>query len=280
MKEFYYELKITPNSYYELYLDLILSISDDAIEELNNSIIIRSEEELCRIENGVEYFTSELIEQLNADIVCSMESKKLKNEDWIRKYQESIQAIDVGKFFIHPSWVEKDKSKINILINPALAFGSGHHETTSTCLEAIGKYVSKGETFIDVGTGSGILAIGASKLGALVDICDTDEVSVINAKENFEYNNTKYNKSWIGSASKTKNTYDTVVANIVADVLVFIKNDLKKVLKDDGKLIISGILDKYEDKVLKKYKEFIIIEKIQKNEWITLVLAKENNEQQ
>jgi ribosomal protein L11 methyltransferase len=132
---------------------------------------------------------------------------------------------------------------------------------------------------IDVGTGSGILAIGASKLGAVCDICDTDEISIKNAKENFELNGTQINSSWVGSALKTTKQYDIVVANIVADVLIMIKNDLKKILKDDGILIISGILDKYEQKVLKKYKEFKIKEKIQKNEWVTFVLYKDNNEQ-
>ncbi len=274
MKEFYYELTITPNSNYEIYLDLVSSICDDALEELDNSIIVRSEQPLDTIKEGVEFFTS----QLGDNISCELNLEKKANEDWISKYQESVKAIEVGKFFIHPSWVEPKDDKVNILINPALAFGSGHHETTNTCLQAISTYVKKDDTLIDVGTGSGILAIAASKLDAIVDICDTDPVSITNAKENFELNNTSYNDAWEGSALKSKKQYDVVVANIVADVLIMIKNDLKKILKDDGVLIISGILDKYEDKITKKYKEFNIKEKIQKNEWITFVLTKANNE--
>jgi len=278
LKEFYYELTISPNSYYDLYLDLLLSISDDALEELDGTIILRSEETLESIKDGVEFFTSQLLDTMDKNITCDINMEKKKNIDWIASYQDSVQAISVGKFHIHPSWCDEKKDMLNILINPALAFGSGHHETTSTCLEAISKYVKKDDTLIDVGTGSGILAIGASKVGAICDICDTDPVSIDNSKENFIANDTKFNDAWVGSALKSTKTYDIVVANIVADVLVMIKNDLKKILKGDGVLIISGILDKYEQKVLKKYKEFTIKEKIQKNEWLTLVLTKDNNE--
>jgi len=278
LKEFYYELTITPNNNYDLYLDLLLSISDDALEELDGTIIIRSEEPLDNIIEGVEYFTSSLKDSIDGEIICNIDIVKMKNVDWIASYQDSVKAISVGAFHIHPSWCEEKKDMLNILINPALAFGSGHHETTSTCLEAISKYVKKNDTLIDVGTGSGILAIGASKLGAICDICDTDPISIDNSKENFKLNKTKFDNAWVGSALKSDKTYDIVVANIVADVLVMIKNDLKKILKDDGVLIISGILDKYEQKVLKKYKEFTIKEKIQKNEWLTLVLSKDNNE--
>ena len=278
MKKFYYELKVSPNNHYDLYLDLLLNISNDALEEQDSCIIVRSEEPLDTVKQGIIFFTNELKIALNEDIKCSIDLQKKQNEDWIKKYQNSIKAIIVGKFYIHPQWIKKNENKINILINPALAFGSGHHETTSTCLEAISTYVKENDSLIDVGCGSGILAIAASKLGAICDICDTDPLSIQNSKENFIDNNTKFNEAWIGSALKTSKTYNVVVANIVADVLVMIKNDLKKILKDDGILIISGILDKYENKVLKKYKDFIIKEKIQKNEWLTLVLIKENNE--
>jgi ribosomal protein L11 methyltransferase len=279
LKEFYYELEITPTLNYELYLDLILSIYEGAIQELDNSIIVRSESSLDDIQTAVEFFTSQLQKLINSDIRCKIISTKKANEDWIQKYQESVKAIVIDKFYIHPSWIKPKQDKTNILINPALAFGSGHHETTNTCLQAISRYVMPNMHLIDVGTGSGILAIGASKLGAVCDICDTDEISIKNAKENFELNGTQINSSWVGSALKTTKQYDIVVANIVADVLIMIKNDLKKILKDDGILIISGILDKYEQKVLKKYKEFKIKEKIQKNEWVTFVLYKDNNEQ-
>lgn len=277
MKQFYYELKITPTKYYELYLDLILSLTPDAIEELDSSIIIRSEEKLDEIISGIEYFTQELSNSLNDKIECNLEFQTKDNEDWISKYKNAIKSITIEKFHIHPSWEKQKENKINIQIDPALAFGSGHHETTSSCLEIISKYVKQEQTLIDVGSGSGILAIAASKLGANCDICDTDPLAIENAIENFKLNTAKLNDSWIGSAIKSNKTYDIVVANIVADVLILINKDLKKVLKDDGILILSGILENYLDKVIAKFNDFNLIESIKKNEWRTIILKRKND---
>ena len=98
---------------------------------------------------------------------------------------------------MRPSWSEAKEGKIDILIDPALAFGSGHHETTSSCLLAIDEFVKKGDSLLDVGTGSGILAIAATKKGAVVDVCDTDEICIESTKSNFALNNQEINKSWI-----------------------------------------------------------------------------------
>jgi len=264
--EHYYELQVKPESQYELFLDLISALTDEAIEESNGSITLRSEENLDEIEFGITEFSKQL------NIFCDTKLLKLKNEDWVNKYKEAVKPVEVGKFYIHPTWEQSKDDKLNIIIDPALSFGSGHHETTSNCLIAMGKYVTKGNSLLDVGTGRGILAIGASKLNAIVDICDTDDFAVSDACENFNRNNAKLNKSWVGSATKSQNRYDVVVANIVADVLIMIEKDLKKCLNEDGILILSGILDKHKDRVLKKYESLEQLEIIQKNEWITIVL--------
>ncbi|MCK4737673.1 MAG: 50S ribosomal protein L11 methyltransferase, partial [Sulfurimonas sp.] len=128
---------------------------------------------------------------------------------------------------------------------------------------------------LDVGCGSGILGVGALKLGAIVDACDTDIVSVENSEQNAKLNEVEFENLWEGSCSLSKSSYNIVVANIVADVLTFIANDLKSVLKEDGILVLSGILDKYEEKVLKFYKDFEIQERITQDEWVTLVLKKD-----
>jgi ribosomal protein L11 methyltransferase len=276
LNEYYYELKITPNKYYELYLDLIMSLTEDALEELDETIIIRSEDELDEVEAGVVYFTQELQNSLDKEISCTTTLEKIENENWIQKYKDSIEPVVCGKFYIHPSWYEPKEDKLNILIDPALAFGSGHHETTSSCLDAISTYVENGNSLIDVGAGSGILSIAASKLGAVCDICDTDPQATENAVINFVSNGVTPKNVWTGSAVLSKEKYDFVVANIVADVLIMINKDLKKVLKDDGILILSGILENYEDKVLKKFEEFEILERIAKNEWRTFVLRRKN----
>jgi len=274
MNKYYYELIIKPDTYYELYLDLAISLVDEAIEELDGTIIVRSENNLNDIQAGVEAFAIELSKAFNADIKCPMTLEKKENIDWIKVYQDSVQPVVVSNFYIHPSWEDPKQNMKNILIDPALTFGSGHHETTSTCLEMIGKYVKKDSDIIDVGCGSGILGIASAKLGANVDICDTDIIAVEDSIKNFKVNAAKCIDSWEGSCNKATKTYDIVIANIVADVLAMIHKDLKKVTAINGLIILSGIMDKHQDKVLRKFQDCKLIEKIQKNEWITLVVKK------
>lgn len=266
MSKEYYELVVTPKDSYELFLDLIESITSDAIEEDNGSIIIRSEENLQDYLEAVEKFSKAL--NIKCEVVCN----KKDSVDWIKKYQESIKPVEVGNFYIRPIWEDKKEGKIDIIINPALAFGSGHHETTSSCIEAIDEFVKSGDELLDVGTGSGILAIASVKKGAKADICDTDEICIDSTKSNFTLNEVDFNNYWVGSALKATKKYDVVVANIIADVLVMIANDLKACLKEGAILILSGILDKHEQKVLNKFEYLKELKIIRKNEWVTLVL--------
>lgn len=271
MTNFYFELIVKPKDNYAVFLDLIESIVEDAIEECDDKIIIRSGEELDDVKEAVEKFSL----ALNCEVEIIYEKKE--NIDWIKNYQDSIKSIEIGNFYIRPSWEDKKDGKIDIIIDPALAFGSGHHETTSSCIEAIDKYVKKENTLLDVGTGSGILALAASKKGAVVDICDTDDICIDSTSSNFKLNHEVFNDSWLGSASKATKKYDVVVANIIADILVMISSDLKACLKENSILIVSGILDKYENRVLNSFKDLEKLEVIQKNEWITIIF-KNNKE--
>ena len=274
--EFYNEVVICTDKYYELFLDLLENLCDDAIEEDNGKLILRTLEDTDDIVFGIEDFANQLRSNLGEEISCKVSVAKIKNEDWVTKYKESITPIEVGNFYVRPTWCERKENKIEIIIDPALAFGSGHHETTSSCLKFIEKYVESGDELLDVGCGSGILAIGASKLGAICDVCDTDILAVDNARKNFELNGVLPKASWEGSANNTTQKYDVVVANIVADVLIFINKDLKKCLKNEAILILSGILDIHKDKVLKKFSEFEIIEELGINEWYSVVLKEKN----
>ena len=277
MEKFYFELKITPNLYYELFLDLVSALTDEALEEYNETIIVRSESELDNIKEGVEAFAKELSNAFETEVKCDFELSKKENKDWVQEYQKSVQPIEVGSFYITPSWHLSDEiTNENIIkIDPTLSFGSGHHETTSNCLLAIDKYVKQNDTLCDVGSGSGILAIAAKQKGALVDICDTDPEAVTDALRNFAMNNLEVSNSWVGSVNQCKTQYDVVVANIVADILVMIANDLLKATKKDGLLVLSGIMEQYADKVMNKYqRKCELVEEISKNEWRTFVFKK------
>lgn len=157
MSEYYYELLIKPNSKYEIFLDLINSISAEAIEEDDNFFILRSEDDLSLVEQGILEFSKAI------DIPCFTKLMKKNSIDWIKEYQKNVKAIEIGNFFIRPSWENKKENKIDIVIDPALSFGSGHHETTASCIEAIDKYVEKKDLVLDVGCGSGILSIATAK---------------------------------------------------------------------------------------------------------------------
>lgn len=274
MTESYYELVVKVSSHHSLFSDFLSDTLPIGFEETDDGFVIRSEEDLETIVWGLEQFTEALQKALGETIELEYKQTKLKNSDWVEVYQKSIKPLQIDKFYIHPTWDEPSPDLINIAINPALAFGTGHHPTTASSLKAIAKYVKAGSSVIDVGCGSGILGIGALKVGAKVDACDTDIVSVENTKENAALNGVKFSNIWEGSCSASSNKYDVVVANIVADVLTFIAKDLKNALKSEGILILSGILDKHEKKVLGFYKELELLERIAQDEWITLILKK------
>lgn len=268
MNEYYYQLTVTPSSQVELFSETLLEIMQNAVEERDGTLIVRDTAPLEDVAWAMERLGTKL------GIEVTTAHSREKNEDWINKYKSSIQPIEVGDFYIRPQWENPREGKIDIIINPALAFGSGHHETTYSCLQAINDFVTKDATLLDVGCGSGILSIAAAKKGAKVDICDTDEVAVLSAQENFTRNAVDFSESWIGSAHNTAKRYDIVTANIIADVLLMLHRDLKSRVDVGGILILSGIIDKYIDEVEAKYQDFETLDKIQNKEWYTLVLKR------
>lgn len=274
MTKNFYELSIKPSSAYDLICDFIFSLGVTCIEEKDGNIIIRDESSLDNLLFGVKEFAKKLGNLCNQSIEIQSKIEVKRSCDWVKRYQNSVQPIEVGKFYIRPSWYEKKDEFINIIIDPALAFGSGHHETTFSCIELIEKYAKTGFCALDVGCGSGILGIVMSKLSLNVDACDTDEQCVFSASQNTLKNGVKFANLWTGSIVNLDKKYDLIVANIVFDVIIVLQNDLEKCLKSGGILILSGILNK--EKMQGKFANLTLIEIKTMNEWSSFVYKKEN----
>jgi ribosomal protein L11 methyltransferase len=221
---------------------------------------------------GIEQFRKKLEEKFGIEIFVQISEKRLENRDWIENFKQSVQPVLIPPFYIHPTWHKPKKELISLAIDPAMAFGSGHHESTELCLGLISEMEVSKKSLLDVGTGSGILGIAGAKLGAEVSICDIDPVAVDSAVENFEKNGLEFVESWIGSAGDTGNSYDIVIANIIPDVIVAISKSLRE--RSVDKLLLSGILSNRYNLVLENFSDFKLVQKREKNEWVALLLEK------
>lgn len=273
--ESYNCLNIKVDKFLWLFENKALEITKEAIEEIENGFIIRTYQDTNAIQKQLEAYSKELENLMQEKIHLEFESNILNNEDWIAKYRDSIKPIECGKYYIYPPWFSPKTDKINLIIEPALAFGSGHHGSTFGCLEALNNLSLANKTLLDVGCGSGILSIAAKKSGAEVWCCDTDEIAVNATKENAQKNNLGLDKVFLGSIDKItdkKDYFDVVIANILADIIVALPLD--SYVKKGGILILSGILEKYTKKVLDKFKNLELLTQNNHQEWVTLTFKK------
>jgi len=208
-----------------------------------------------------------------------IKQSEVPNEDWLKKWKENYRPVNVGeKFLITPSWLRSevtDTKRIIIEIDPKMAFGTGTHETTQLCLKAIEDYW-QGGSCLDVGCGTGILAMAAAKLypDARVVACDNDPEAITVAEENLDINKVENLKLSVGSASDyCTEKFSLVVANLTADVIASIINDLTACLAEKGQLILSGILADQKEQVcsvLSSHKQKIVTI-LSAGEWIAIV---------
>ena len=206
------------------------------------------------------------------------ELEEKQNEDWSVKWKEKWDITHVtNKIAVVPDWIEyiPKENEIMIKLEPGCAFGTGTHQTTQLCMKALEKYF-KGGTVADIGMGSGILSILAKKLGAsYVYGCDTDETVIEVAKENAHKNDVDCVFE-LGSADKITEKFDFVVANILHFVLAEIMRDLKNIMKDDGLMSLSGILEEKKQMVLDAIEKenLKIVEEIKQDQWTSYVVSK------
>lgn len=282
MKDFFYEMIVKSANASELFKSFAFELGVTCVEELGERFIIRDEEDLQNLKFAFEEFKKALARSLNLDADLQIEISKKQNIDWIEQYKKGVAPVAVGKFYVRPSWCERsqDRALIDLLIDPALAFGSGHHESTNMCLALLSELARAGISALDVGCGSGILSIAMKKLGAKVSACDTDEQAVTATQQNAEKNGVQIDKIWLGSvlslgeqssSESAQLQFDLVVANIIADVILILSADLKKALKPGGKLVLSGILEKYKDRIEQAFSDLNFVQMKKQNEWLSFV---------
>ena len=208
-----------------------------------------------------------------------IDTLNVRDEDWSEVWKQFYKPFKAGKsLVVKPTWEPyeaQDGDRI-IEIDPGMAFGSGTHETTSMCLELLEETMTGGETVIDVGTGSGILAIGAAMLGAKdVLAIDIDPTAVKVAQENIEHNHLTDRITAIEGnlLDKTDSSCDLCVANIIADVICFFAKPLTAHIVPGGKFICSGIIKEREGDVHNALIEagYEIIEIRRKGEWVAML---------
>lgn len=226
---------------------------------------------------------SEFEKEYNEKVILKIDSK-IKNEDWANEWKKYYKPTKVGKnFIIKPTWEEYDLSENEVMIelDPGMAFGTGTHETTALCLEALEKLELKDKLVFDIGSGSGILSVGALKLGAKkVEAVDIDilgvEATLDNAKLNKVEDRIIVHHGDL--CEKLNSKADVIVANILAHILVKLLGDISKFIKDDGIFVGSGIIDsKYkdvEDALIEN--NFEILEVNKNKDWVCVIARRKN----
>ena len=207
-------------------------------------------------------------------------TREIDGDLWREQWKEHFKPIPIGKIVIVPEWInykEKD-GEIKILLDSNMAFGTGEHETTSMCVDFLSKYVTEKDTVLDVGCGSGILGITASRLGAdRVIMTDIDECAVTATEHNMKLNRVTNGVVMLKNLLDDESVKGNVIScNIMADVLIAFAPYIGKNLLDDGVIILSGILVEKLGAVKDAYVSngFKFVEEKIKGEWSALVVKK------
>ncbi|HWP53664.1 MAG TPA: 50S ribosomal protein L11 methyltransferase [Pyrinomonadaceae bacterium] len=217
------------------------------------------------------------------DAALDLKIEEVPDRDWLAEWKKGWQPIRAGRFIVAPPWIEpaslksthgSDAGLIIIRIEPGMAFGTGTHETTRLCLKVIEKHF-RGGSFLDVGTGTGILAIAAAKMlaDARIEACDTDAEAIEIAKDNARLNEAAGQIEFrVGSVGNQTASADLVCANLTAPVIVELLPALLGATC--GRLVLSGILDTQAEMVQTRVSELgaSILETDQDGEWVALVV--------
>ena len=212
-----------------------------------------------------------------AQVDYQLDTSGVEQEDWENGWKAYYHAIDIGqRLAVVPSWEEHPTDRVVLKLDPGMAFGTGTHETTSLCLEVLDGLVKGGERMLDIGTGSGILAIAALLLGAdTAEGVDIDPMCVRTAGENAALNGVSDRLTvLVGDLSdKASGKYQIITANIVANAILHLAPAVPALLDKDAIFIASGIIDTRRDEVIDGLRKvgLDVFEVKEKNGWVALL---------
>jgi ribosomal protein L11 methyltransferase len=215
-----------------------------------------------------------MIYDLPTSVASEMSWREVPHHDWLAEWKRNWQPVQIGRFIIAPPWSELSEvpGQIVIRIEPGMAFGTGTHETTRLCLHAIEEHF-QGTSLLDVGTGTGILAIAAAKLfpEAHIEACDTDADAVVIAAENARLNGVENIGFRTGSLDQAASA-DMVCANLTTDVILPILPEL--ISATCGRLVLSGILREQADAIERRLTELGIEDFAirEDGEWVSIIV--------
>ncbi len=289
----------TGDSYLELRIDIpkeqVDPVCDFIIEHISNGLVLEEEEDT--VNTGILFYIApeakeqskallgEYLQGLklsHANINPVVSERVIKSVEWVEQYKQSVTPILISDdVCVRPPWATAPKDiKFDIIIEPKMAFGTGHHETTRSCLKLIRMHLKPGVRVLDMGCGSGLLAILAAQMGATyIKAVDYDPEAVENCQENFDINNiTVPNEIVHGSIEVCANDkpYDFICVNIIKSAIIEMFEELHPLLASNGIMLLSGLLDRDEQDItalLTKYNltNFTIL---RDNEWLSFTVRK------
>ena len=278
----YYEITITaPDESREAIINLLAEMGSSGFLEMGEKVLayFGEKSDIPGICDRLSLFR-DVLKSSGLDPAFSFAYSLLPENDWNETWKKSFVPIDIGEnLTIIPSWLKKETDRLPVIIDPGMVFGTGYHETSQTCLILIEK-ISKGgqkESCLDIGTGSGILAIGAARLGfRQVIAIDIDPMAIDAAKRNVEENGLKNVVVREGDIFSVEGQFNLILANLLSGILVDIAPEIVARLHPGGTAVLSGMFTGQEDEVTKAFENagLTLGETVISGKWVTLVFSR------
>jgi ribosomal protein L11 methyltransferase len=277
----YYELTITtPGDALEAIINKLAEMGSTGFLENNGKILAYFDgmTDIAALANDLSAFRP-VLESSGLDTDFSFEYSLLPEKDWNENWKKSFSPIDIGRnLTIIPSWLNRETDRTPVIIDPGMVFGTGYHETSQTCLVLTERLSgdNRRESCLDVGTGSGILAIGAARLGYRhVTAIDIDPMAIDAAKRNVVENGLTNIDVLEGDILSVNGSFDLILANLLSGILIDIAPEIVSRLNRGGKAVLSGMLTGQEDDVIAACVRagLYLNDTVVNGKWVTLVFS-------